>query len=453
MKILTKVLGVPLLAVLTLLIGAPATNADTIPYAISPVIDSADIFSAEEENELAEVIEAYHEEFGLVFAVETIPSLDGQKLEEVSLAHANELGVGNADSDNGVFILLSRDDREVRFELGEGVNGKVTDSEMGQIISNDVTPHFKDGDYFGGLENGMNSVGMEFTGVTAPVADSTEKLYDPLAFVGLFIGGLLVLALLVVGVTLLVKFVKKRKEEKAKQRKNELLKKVQTFASTLRYDQLRNDYKALPNEKARFAWLEKNYPDVSDALKELKHGTRTTPVDRGFLHSLTDMPYHRIFAAQAPDTSVRQFALLGTGFENISLDEANKRISTAKLRHEKVMAKRLKEEAKSRKEKQSAKEVWRKIPKATRVALKKAKSQSERERIVSGTEYGSDFAIYYPILSSMYLASSSSSGGSSYGSSSSSSSSSSSGGYGGYDSGGGSYGGGSFDGGGSSGSW
>lgn len=114
-----SVLLLTVLAVLSVTVSAQASTAASGESGKgSIVMDRAEMFSPAEEAALIDTITTNYQKYGLFFAVETITTLDGQPLETVALNHANELGVGDANKDNGVFILLSRDDRQIRYEIG-----------------------------------------------------------------------------------------------------------------------------------------------------------------------------------------------------------------------------------------------------------------------------------------------------------------------------------------------
>ena len=91
-------------------------------------------------------------------AVATVTSLDGMSVEEYANRLFKEWGVGQATQDNGVLVLVAPNEREMRIEVGYGLEGVLPDGLAGQIIREEFTPRFRDGDYSGGIRNGVGRV-------------------------------------------------------------------------------------------------------------------------------------------------------------------------------------------------------------------------------------------------------------------------------------------------------
>lgn len=201
----------------TFVFGGAATTAaaetpNTANTEQSPVIDTADMFTPEQEATIFSTMESNFVAHDIAFVIETIPSLNGATIESVSLAEANRLGVGEAEKNNGVFILLSRDDREIRFELGTGVTGTVSDAEAKQVIDGVAIPSFKEGDYVTGVINSMNTLGSYYVGDINYVEPVVEPFdWSGIQFVGWVLLGVLILAGLTVGAVFFIKFLLARK--------------------------------------------------------------------------------------------------------------------------------------------------------------------------------------------------------------------------------------------------
>lgn len=448
-KVLFRVMSIPLVAMMMFFGGiSPVSAVTSDSHPNSPVIDEGNMFSPDEEATLVKSIAANHETYGLSFVVETIPSLDGQNLEETALKHANSLGIGDSGRNNGVLILLARDDRKVRFELGSGVTGKVSDSDMTRIIDRVVTPEFKSGAYLAGVEAGMVSVGKKYNGITT---DLDDDIYAVIAAVFLGVG---------LGAFLIVFFVKKLKEKPSKkynsvQRTVKTLDKIKSYISGFRYTPEAKHYQTLPNAEARFNYLEANQPELANLLKKNApdEAHPTSIVDRVFYDNTNGIPfrYDKKSGRSALPSSLLYFMLLGKGFGDMSIDAANGIIRAEKAKAEKIREK-------EQKKKERVRKIWDAIPAPTQKALRKAKTQNERMSLLTG-KVASDFSANYSMMTAMFLSSSSDSSyssksshsGSSSSSSSNSSSSSTYSPPSSFDSG--SFGGGSFDGGGGSGSW
>ena len=127
----------------------------------------------------------------------TIPSLEGEPLEDYSVKVAQAWGIGQKGKDNGVLLLVSKNDRKVRIEVGYGLEGRLTDALTGRIIDNAIVPAFKAGNFDAGIEAGVMGIIEGSRGeYTAPPATKKTSGHDDNAFFGLFILAMILTALL-----------------------------------------------------------------------------------------------------------------------------------------------------------------------------------------------------------------------------------------------------------------
>lgn len=117
--------------------------------------DFAGLFSASERQTLELELRAIQTANGVDFVVVTVPSLGGDVIENYAVKLFEEWGIGQAETDNGLLLLISRDDRELRFEVGYGVEPIFTDTESSIVIRDAITPQFREGKYFDGLRAGI----------------------------------------------------------------------------------------------------------------------------------------------------------------------------------------------------------------------------------------------------------------------------------------------------------
>jgi uncharacterized protein len=151
---LNKLLFVPVF-LLFLVSTAPAID---VPYLSARVNDLAHILSEGTEKELEGILRDYERKTGNQIAVLTIPSLDGEPLEDYSMKVAETWKLGQKGKDNGVLLLVSKNDRKLRIEVGYGLEGELTDGICGGIIRNVMTPQFKKGDFDGGITDGVKTI-------------------------------------------------------------------------------------------------------------------------------------------------------------------------------------------------------------------------------------------------------------------------------------------------------
>jgi uncharacterized protein len=88
----------------------------------------------------------------------TVPSLEGQSLAGFSLAHFNAWGIGRRDVNNGVMLLVAPAERQVRIEVGYGLQSVLTNEICAEIIGAEITPQFRRGDYDGGAIAGAQAI-------------------------------------------------------------------------------------------------------------------------------------------------------------------------------------------------------------------------------------------------------------------------------------------------------
>jgi hypothetical protein len=122
-----------------------------VPAPNGPVNDFANILDDATEARLRALIEGVERDTTAEIAVATVPSLDGSAVEEVATRYFNTWGVGQKALNNGVLLLVAPNEREVRIEVGYGLEPILPDGLAGEIIRKTVLPKFKDGDYPGGI--------------------------------------------------------------------------------------------------------------------------------------------------------------------------------------------------------------------------------------------------------------------------------------------------------------
>ncbi len=122
-----------------------------LPALTGRVVDDAGILSARTESELTEMLTAREQATGEQIVVVTLRSLQSRPIEEWGLRLGREWGIGQKGKDNGVVFLIAPNDRELRIEVGYGLEGNLPDATADQIIRYDVIPYFKRGDMEAGI--------------------------------------------------------------------------------------------------------------------------------------------------------------------------------------------------------------------------------------------------------------------------------------------------------------
>jgi uncharacterized protein len=122
------------------------------------VHDDAKVLKQETIDRLENQLKAYEDSTTNQIAILTISSLDGDVIEDYSMRVAEKWKLGTKNNDNGVLILMAIDDRKMRIEVGQGLEGVLTDALCNRIIRNEMAPAFRQGDFDAGVTAAVNSV-------------------------------------------------------------------------------------------------------------------------------------------------------------------------------------------------------------------------------------------------------------------------------------------------------
>lgn len=116
-----------------------------------PVIDRGNFLSSKEVSLLDSLIRQISQQGGPQIGILTVKEMQGYPIEEYAIRVAEKWKLGSESKDNGLLILLAKKEREVRIEVGQGLEGDITDAQAAHWIRNQVTPLFKQGRFFEGI--------------------------------------------------------------------------------------------------------------------------------------------------------------------------------------------------------------------------------------------------------------------------------------------------------------
>lgn len=136
------------------------------------VNDFADMLSQAEEQELEASLSAFEQESGNEIAVVTIANLGEDTIENYAVLLFEEWGMGKKKNDNGVLLLIARDDRQMRIEVGYGLEGALTDAQSYWIINNELKPAFQAGNFYKGIEAAVSQIMKATRGEYVPEEDA-----------------------------------------------------------------------------------------------------------------------------------------------------------------------------------------------------------------------------------------------------------------------------------------
>ena len=161
-----------------------------VPRLTGPVVDQAGVLSAADERRLDEVARralASEGGTGPQMAFLVVRSLEGEPIEDFSIRVAEAWQLGTAEKDNGLLFVVAVDDRQVRVEVGNGIEGEITDAQASRMIREILAPAFREGRYGDGLYaaalQSLQFLGVDAAGLPpAPRARAERRGRLPIPF-------------------------------------------------------------------------------------------------------------------------------------------------------------------------------------------------------------------------------------------------------------------------------
>ncbi|MEO5756508.1 MAG: YgcG family protein [Mesorhizobium sp.] len=154
---LAAMTGSALLGLSALLVGFAAFAAD-LPALTGQVVDNAGIIDAATKAALTQKLADFQTKGSDQIVVATIDSLEGEEIEPYATRLFRFWQLGQADKNNGVLLLVARNDRKMRIEVGYGLEGTLTNQHATRIIEDDMVPAFRAGDFSGGISKAVDDM-------------------------------------------------------------------------------------------------------------------------------------------------------------------------------------------------------------------------------------------------------------------------------------------------------
>ncbi len=164
------------LALFWLVLGAcsgwAAAGPVPIPHLEARVTDLTGTLALEQQAQLEAALAAIEQEKGTQVVILLLSSTLPETIEQYGIRLAEAWQIGRKGTDDGVIVIVAKADRAVRIEVGYGLEGAIPDAVAKRIIAEIVTPRFKEGDFFGGLQGATAALGKIIGGeaLPAPVA-------------------------------------------------------------------------------------------------------------------------------------------------------------------------------------------------------------------------------------------------------------------------------------------
>lgn len=164
------------------LTGHAQYDIPTKPNFIPPVIDSTGTLSKGEFDSLYNKLKNYSDTTSTEVIVVVIPTTKGENIGLLAPRWGQKWEIGQKDEDNGVFILLARNDRKIWISPGYGVEDRLTAGIVGEITRNEIIPEFKRGDYYQGLNRGTDAIFRALEGKYTAAPKRSSNNAFPIGF-------------------------------------------------------------------------------------------------------------------------------------------------------------------------------------------------------------------------------------------------------------------------------
>jgi len=153
----------------------------TFPELTGRVVDQADLLPSLTESQLTRKLAEHEKATSNQVVVVTLPSLQGYTIEDFGYQLGRHWGIGQAEKDNGVLLIVAPNERKVRIEVGYGLEGKLTDALSHNIIQTKILPNFRQNHYDTGIVQGTDAILAALQGTYKPTK-STGTIQMPDAF-------------------------------------------------------------------------------------------------------------------------------------------------------------------------------------------------------------------------------------------------------------------------------
>jgi len=151
---------------------AVAAAADVaVPPLSGRVVDQTGTLSSGDIAALTQALQSLEAGKGSQVAVLVVPTTEGEAIEQYSIRVAEAWKIGRKKIDDGALLVVAKDDRHLRIEVGYGLEGSLTDATTKRIIDEDITPKFKAGDFAGGIAAGVDRMIRVINGEQLPAPE------------------------------------------------------------------------------------------------------------------------------------------------------------------------------------------------------------------------------------------------------------------------------------------
>ncbi len=186
-------------ALVLFLVAVAAWAQVAVPPYSAPVVDLTRTLTREQQAALSRMLQEFEARKGSQIAVLLVPTTRPEEIEQYSIRVAEQWKAGRKNVDDGAIVVVAKDDRAVRIEVGYGLEGALPDAIANRIIREAILPRFREGDFYGGITAGVDRMIRVIDGEPLPepeaprpqVGGGIGQSLPILLVAALFVGGLL----------------------------------------------------------------------------------------------------------------------------------------------------------------------------------------------------------------------------------------------------------------------
>ncbi len=171
---------------LALVSALKAQDIKSLPDLEEFATDLTNTLSPEELDRIRNKLETFEQQKGSQVVLVMIPSTGLEPIEDYSIRLAEKIKAGREGVDDGVILLVAKDDRKLRIEVGYGLEGALPDITANRIINEIIVPRFRNGDFYGGVSAGLDAIIHVVEGEPLPEPAPRSQSEDTPNFNGLF---------------------------------------------------------------------------------------------------------------------------------------------------------------------------------------------------------------------------------------------------------------------------
>lgn len=174
---------------------AVAAGEVAVPALKARVTDLTGTLTVKQQATLEARLQELETQKGSQIVVLMLPTTQPETIEQYSIRVVDQWKIGRKKIDDGVLLLVAKNDRKLRIEVGYGLEGALPDVIAKRIIAEDISPHFKQGDFYGGIVAGVTRIDAAIRGEALPAprqkknGNTSIESYLPVLIIAALIGG------------------------------------------------------------------------------------------------------------------------------------------------------------------------------------------------------------------------------------------------------------------------